>query len=920
MDNKTNLKIPSKIPIVPIKNKVLLPGLVLRLQIGRKDTVQLMQQFYRSSDNSRESNYIVGCVPFQPSLISIPTNDINSTKKPGAENLLNQPITPSDLHQFGCAARIVRLEKVVGGGFMAIVEGVARMRIDRYVTLRPFFEAEVTAFPEPVLLKDDQELQDLIISLKSTARELLAMLQDLKIPTPLLAELQKYIDGVSAGSLADLLVSTLETTYEEKLEILDAINLKTRISRAIDLLTRQIHVLKISQKIHSTVEGKLSKKQREFYLRQQLAAIKDELGERDESSTEDDDVADLSKRLQEAGLSPEAQKAAQRELKRLKRMHPTQAEYQVVRTYLEWLSEIPWSKTTSDILDIEKARQQLEDDHYGLEPVKKRVLEYLAVLKLKEDMKGPILCLLGPPGVGKTSLGKSIANALGRKFYRLSLGGVRDEAEIRGHRRTYIGAMPGLIAQGLKRVGVNNPVFLLDEIDKVGNLSNHGDPSAALLEVLDPEQNNTFTDHYLNVPLDLSKVLFIATANQADTISAPLLDRMELISLPGYTFDEKIQIAQRHLLPKQIASHGLAPGHVKISDEVMLKIATGYTREAGVRNLEREIAGVCRAKAVKFADAKEKGTINEYQGEIKFNDVEDILGVEKYDDEVAERTARPGVVTGLAWTSSGSGGILFIEVTQMSGKGALQLTGKLGAVIKESAHIGLSWVRSHAYQLGITTATTENTFFSERDVHIHFPAGAVAKDGPSAGVALITALVSLFIHKNVAPTTAMTGEITLRGQVLPVGGIKEKVIAAHRAGIKKVILPKRNRKDVEGDVPERIRNDIQFVYAQNMFDVLAAAFEGEQIWNVTHPIVEVETKCKPVMLVVKSSSSRHTIRVDFLAYCDQLAAEIGCLPTAKNMFSRYGFKGFKILFIWCSHPDLVSFIWTTCVGGCNGMD
>ncbi|PKY37888.1 ATP-dependent protease La [Rhizophagus irregularis] len=610
------------------------------------------------------------------------------------------------------------------------------------------------------------------------------------------------------------------------------------MSIAIELLARQINILKVTQKVHST----MSKKHKEFYLRQQLNAIKEELGERDDSSHEDDDITDLTKRIKEAGLSPEANKAAQRELKRLKRMHSTQAEYQVVRTYLEWLSEIPWSKSTSEIIDIDKARQQLEDDHYGLESVKKRILEYLAVLKLKGDLKGPILCLLGPPGVGKTSLGKSIASALGRKFHRISLGGVRDEAEIRGHRRTYIGAMPGLIAQGLKRVGANNPIFLLDEIDKVGHLSNHGDPSAALLEVLDPEQNNTFNDHYLNVPLDLSKVLFIATANQVDTIPAPLLDRMELINIPGYTFEEKINIAQRHLLPKQITNHGLSLDDVKMLDEVLLKIASGYTREAGVRNFEREIASVCRAKAVEYANAKDKNELENYNNEVTAKEIENILGVTKFDSEVAERAARPGVVTGLAWTSSGSGGILFIEATQMAGKGDLQLTGKLGEVIRESARIALSWVRAHAFQLGITTSKTEPTFFFQRDVHIHFPAGAIGKDGPSAGVALTIALVSLFTHRQVPTTTAMTGEITLRGQVLPVGGIKEKIIGAHRAGIKKVILPARNRKDVEGDVPVNVKNEINFVYANNIFDVLLGAFEGEKIWSDSTPIVEFESR------------------------------------------------------------------------------
>ncbi|CAG8605089.1 7471_t:CDS:10, partial [Cetraspora pellucida] len=808
-------------------------------------TAQLMQRIYKSVDN-KDSKFLVGCVPVKPPVPTTTNSEqTNNFSKKVTEETLNQSTPTSDLHEYGCAARIIRLERPVGGKggrFFAVVEGIARIHIDQYVSGGPYLEAEVTVYPEPVMPNDDQELQDLAISLKSTGRELFIILQDLKLPVQMLTQLQRFIDGASAGSLADLLVSTVEPPYEEKLRILDAHDLKTRMTNAIDIVTRQIHILKISQKIHSTVEGKLDKKHKEFYLRQQLNAIKEELGERDDSSTEGDDIADLTRRLQAAGLTPEADKAAQRELKRLKRMHPTQAEYQIVRTYLEWLSEIPWSKGTSDTMDIDNARSQLEEDHYGLETVKKRILEFLAVLKLKDDMKGPILCLLGPPGVGKTSLGKSIASALGRKFHRISLGGVRDEAEIRGHRRTYLGAMPGLIAQGLRRVGVNNPVFLLDEIDKVGHLSLHGDPSAALLEVLDPEQNNTFNDHYLNVPLDLSKVLFIATANQIDPISPPLLDRMELIRISGYTFEEKVHIAKRHLLPKQITYHGLKPGYVKISDEALLKIATGYTCEAGVRNFEREIAGVCRAKAVEYAYANDNGKKDTYRPEVTINDIMTILGMEKFCNDIAERTTDPGVVTGLAWTATGSGGILFIEATQMPGKGNLQLTGKLGEVIKESAQISISWVRAHSFQLGITTASTESTFFSQRDVHIHFPSGAVAKDGPSAGVALITALVSLFTHRCVPPTTAMTGEITLRGQVLPVGGIKEKIIAAHRAGIDKVILPSRNRKDVDGDVPVNVKEKIKIVYVDNVYDVLQEAFDGEKIWVEPSSIVGVESR------------------------------------------------------------------------------
>ncbi|CAG8581824.1 7713_t:CDS:2 [Paraglomus brasilianum] len=842
--------IPNVLPIVPLKNKVIFPGVVRRLVIGRKETVSLMRKIYKSLD-SQEIEY-VGCVPINPPQSTIEDDTEKNQSKadiiapPIRSKNLNPPekvidavfsqkTRPEDLHPFGCAVRIVRLERTVGEGFVAVVEGIARIKVDKYVSESPYLEAEVTVIPEPELSQDDQELQELAITLKSTGRKLLSTFHDLRLPTPFLTQLQKFIENASVGSLADSLVTAINSTFKEKLQILDAVDLKTRMLRAIDMLTRQIQILKISQKVHSTVEGQLSKKQREFYLRQQLDAIKEELGEKDDPSNEEDDVVDLTKRLKEASLSPEADKAAQRELKRLKRMHPTQAEYQVVRAYLEWLSEIPWNKSTTDILDIKIAEKQLNDDHYGLETVKKRVLEYLAVLKLKDDMKGPILVLVGAPGVGKTSLGKSIANALGRKFHRISLGGVRDEAEIRGHRRTYIGAMPGLIAQGLKRVGVNNPVFLLDEIDKVGHLSHHGDPSAALLEVLDPEQNNSFNDHYLNVPLDLSKVLFIATANHLDSISPPLLDRMELISLSGYTFDEKVNIAQRHLLPKQIKAHGMAPEDVKISNELLFAIATGYTREAGVRNFEREVASICRAKAVEYADARDNGELAAYRAEVSKKDIEEILGVAKYDDEVAERTSLPGVVTGLAWTASGAGGILFIEATQMAGKGNLQLTGKLGEVIKESAQIALSWVRANAYKLGIISASTEFSFFSERDIHIHFPSGAVPKDGPSAGIALLTALVSLFTKRTVPTTTAMTGEITLRGQVLPVGGIKEKIIAAHRAGITRVILPLRNMKDVEGDVPVNIKEEIKVVYVKKVWDVLEAAFDD---WRTENVVIE----------------------------------------------------------------------------------
>jgi ATP-dependent Lon protease len=703
--------------------------------------------------------------------------------------------------------------------YSVTVEGVSRFRVNGIVRENPYIEADISPFPEHSLTFDPSPSENaaLILSLRQTSHELANILSQMQLPASVVNQLRSMIDDTPPPKLADMVASMIDLTIEEKLGVLDTVEPKERIEKVLKLLARQIQVLKISRKLQSTVEGKLGEKQREYILREQLNAIKQELGEKDE---EQDEIEDLNKRINDAELPPEASKAAQRELKRLKRMHPSMAEYQVVRTYLEWLSELPWSKESEDVLDIEKARQVLNDDHYGLDKVKSRILEFLAVRKLKKDLKGPILCLVGPPGVGKTSLGKSIASALGRKFHRIALGGVRDEAEIRGHRRTYIGALPGLVVQGLRRCTVNNPVFLLDEIDKLGR-DFRGDPSSALLEVLDPEQNNTFSDHYINVPFDLSKVLFIATANDESTIPGPLLDRMEVIRIPGYTFEEKLHIARRYLLPKQIRSHGLTDDEVKIADDVLTKVATGYTREAGVRNLEREIASVCRGLAVEYAASKENGQT--YDNVVTLDRLEKILGPDRFDDEVSERTAIPGVVTGLAWTASGSGGLLFIEATQMPGKGNLQLTGKLGDVIKESAQIAVTWVRSHAMELGITVKATD-LLLDKSDIHIHFPAGATPKDGPSAGVTIATALVSLFTGKPVREHTAMTGEITLRGQVLPVGGIKEKVLAGHRGGIRRIILPFRNKKDLT-EIPQNVRDEMEFVFAKQITDVVRAAFD-----------------------------------------------------------------------------------------------
>ncbi|KAF9957480.1 hypothetical protein BGZ70_009497 [Mortierella alpina] len=863
-----SIPIPRTVPLLPLHDKVLLPGVVTRLQISRRDSIPLFEKILRTYDRKELHKCIIGVFPVHP--LPKPVASVANKAEDGDDNdnddedsdtgsgnsnsgsgrkgakaagyrkkktgvysdddivvvgsstgqvVPMRPgqssqstatvLSPASIHTMGCAARLVRLERAVGG-FTVMLEGIVRLRLNKILTQVPFFEAEVTPLPDKPIGKSDQQLQDYIVALKSTSKEFVSLLQVLKLPAPVLTQLQKFLEnvGLIPGQVVDLLMSTIESTHEEKIMILDATDLKDRIPKAVELLTRQIHVLKISQKVHDNVEGKLNKKQREFYLRQQMAAIKEEL----------------------ANLPAEVQKAADRELKRLKKMQPASSEYSVIRNYLDWLGDLPWTKSSEDILDVERARKQLNDDHHGLEKVKRRILEYLAVTKLQQmkgEVKGPIICLVGPPGVGKTSLGRSIAAAMGRKFHRISLGGVWDESEIRGHRRTYVGALPGLVIHGLKKCEVNNPVFLL-------------------------EQNHTFTDHYLNVPFDLSKILFIATANSVDTIPAPLLDRMELITIPGYTFAEKLAIATNHLLPKQIRLHGLIEEDVKVTEQALLKVATGYTRESGVRQLEREIGSLVRAKAVEYAEVQERRLLNrpttttdsqgtppahnrrlEYQPLVAVDDVEEILGQEKYVNEVTERLPTPGVVTGMAYNGVG-GGILFIEVSQMPGKGHLQLTGSLGDVIKESAQIALSWVKSHGYEIGLTNSQGQN-IMEKADVHIHMPGGGTPKDGPSAGIAMVCALVSMFSNQTVPAATALTGEFTLRGLVMPVGGIKEKVIAAHRAAVRKIIMPLRNRKDVVSDVPLNVRDEIEFSYASTIWDVLKEAFEGRVVVRAGTP-------------------------------------------------------------------------------------
>ncbi|CAO3690766.1 unnamed protein product [Umbelopsis ramanniana] len=742
----------------------------------------------------------------------------------------NNASSEINLYHFGCAARLVQVEKNTSPKTLTLfLQGVCRFRIDKIMDSDSTLMAQVTHYPEPVELnypKGDQEFTDTLVEFRSLSKEFINKMKDLKIPGVLVTKLLNVMDKSPPSQMANLLASVIETTFDEKLEMLETTDLKIRLKRVNEWMTRQLHVLKITQQIQSNIDGKLDKKRREFYLRQQLNAIKEELGEKGDDSAaadgDDDELSELKRRLDAAKLSKDAQIVADRELKRLKKLHPSSVEWSVVRTYLDVVADLPWSKSSDDIIDIHRAREQLEADHYGLETAKKRILEYLSVVKVKGDLKAPIICFVGPPGVGKTSLGKSIAAATGREFHRISLGGVRDEADIRGHRRTYVGAMPGLIVHGMRKSGVTNPIFLLDEIDKIVQTSHYGDPAAAMLEVLDPEQNSTFTDHYLNIPFDLSKVLFIATANSIDTIPAPLLDRMEVISLPGYTFDEKLHIARTYLLPKQIKEHGLETNQVSIADDVLLKIIENYTRESGVRNLERTIASIVRFKCVEWADLTDTDKADKYNEVVEEDDLENILGIQYFDKEIVQQEAIPGVVTGLAYSGSGNGGILMIEASDMPGEGNLQLTGSLGDVIKESAQIALTWVKAHAYTLKLTSSPTIN-LAEKRDVHIHFPAGAVSKDGPSAGIALTTTLVSLFSGRRVPPTTAMTGEITLRGRVLPVGGIKEKVLSAHRAGIRKVILPYRNRKDVSSDIPESIKSSIEFIYVKSIWEVLSAA-------------------------------------------------------------------------------------------------
>ncbi len=763
---------PDAVPIVAMRNVVLFPGIVLPVTLGREESIAAAQEAVRTGGK-------VGLL-----LQRDPTLD-----KP----------TPSDLYEIGVLATVVRYITGPDGAHHLVCQGEGRFRVLEIVRQKPFLAARVETVAEPVATGADIEAR--MDVLKERAVAALSLLP--QVP----AELARTVRGIeSAGHLADLIISFMDVKPQEKQELLETIDLKERLDKTMRLLSHRVEVLKITRDITEQTQAALGERQREAVLREQLHQLQKELGE---DGGEEGDFAELDASITEAHMPQEVEEQARKELKRLRRMSEASPEHGMVRTYLDWLVCLPWSKSDAEDIDIERARGVLEEDHYGLEKVKRRILEYLAVRKLNPRGRSPILCFVGPPGVGKTSLGQSVARALGLKFVRASLGGVHDEAEIRGHRRTYIGALPGNIVQGLRKAGTRNPVFMLDEIDKL-SASFHGDPASALLEVLDPEQNSTFRDNYLGLPFDLSHVLFIATANVLETIPGPLRDRMEIIPLTGYTDEEKLQIAKRYLVKRQLEANGLEASRVQVSDEALMRIIHEYTREAGCRSLEREIGGLLRHAAMRIAEGK--------VASVRFEaaDVPEVLGAPRFENEVAQRTSVPGVATGLAWTPVG-GDILFIESARMSGNGKLILTGQLGDVMKESAQAALSLVKAQAEELGI-----DPKVFDASDIHVHVPAGAIPKDGPSAGVAMFVSLASLLKRQAVRPDVAMTGEISLRGLVLPVGGIKEKTIAAARAGIRKVILPARNRRDLE-DIPQTVRSALEFVWVERVSEALEVA-------------------------------------------------------------------------------------------------
>nr|XP_027080982.1 lon protease homolog 2, peroxisomal-like isoform X1 [Coffea arabica] len=906
-----SVELPSRLAILPFRNKVLLPGAIIRIRCTSPSSVKLVEQELWQ----REEKGLIGILPVRDSaetatvapslsqgdhqcsedcILSVfvfeyceMISSIAGLGTDSVERNSKSQVGVSDAHKHesknaqevihwhnrGVAARALHLSRGVEKPsgrvtYIVVLEGLCRFNVQELSTRGTYYTARITSLDmtktEMEQVEQDPDFISLTRQFKATAMELISVLEQ-KQKTG--GRTKVLLETVPVHKLADIFVASFEISFEEQLSMLDSVDVKVRISKATELVDRHLQSIRVAEKITQKVEGQLSKSQKEFLLRQQMRAIKEELGDNDD---DEDDLAALERKMQNAGMPTHIWKHAQRELRRLKKMQPQQPGYNSARVYLELLADLPWQKASEEReLDLKAARERLDSDHYGLVKVKQRIIEYLAVRKLKPDARGPVLCFVGPPGVGKTSLASSIAAALGRKFVRISLGGVKDEADIRGHRRTYIGSMPGRLIDGIKRVSVCNPVMLLDEVDKTGS-DIRGDPASALLEVLDPEQNKTFNDHYLNVPYDLSKVIFVATANRIQPIPPPLLDRMEVIELPGYTPEEKLRIAMQHLIPRVLDQHGLSSDFLQIPEEMVKLVIQRYTREAGVRNLERNLAALARAAAVKVAEQEEAVplskdvqrlaspllesrladgaevemevipmSVNNHDISSAFKAssplivdeamLEKVLGPARYDDrETAERVATAGVSVGLVWTAFG-GEVQFVEATAMVGKGDLHLTGQLGDVIKESAQIAMTWVRARATELKLATVE-ESNLLEGRDIHIHFPAGAVPKDGPSAGVTLVTSLVSLFSQRRVRADTAMTGEMTLRGLVLPVGGIKDKVLAAHRYGIKRVILPERNLKDLV-EVPSHVLSSLEILLARRMEDVLEQAFEGGCPWR-----------------------------------------------------------------------------------------
>ncbi len=773
---KEELKIPEVLPLLPVRDVVVYPYMILPLFVGREISVSAVD-WALSKDR----------------LIFLATQKEMGEEEP----------TPEAIYTVGTVAMIMRMLKLPDGRVKILVQGLAKGRIAKYVATKPFYSVRIERIIEPSLPESSLETEALMRTVKETLSKIISLG---KVISP---EVLVIVENMQEpGSLADLIASNIGLKVEEAQQLLELIDPIERLKRINELLNKEYELLNMQARIQTAAKEEMGKSQREYFLREQLRAIQQELGETDARAEE---MAELRKAIEAAKMTPAVEKEALKQLNRLEQMHPDAAEAGMLRTFLDWMVELPWSKTTKDALDIKRAKEILDDDHYYLEKIKERILEFLAVRKLKKKMKGPILCFVGPPGVGKTSLGKSIARAMGRKFVRISLGGVRDEAEIRGHRRTYVGALPGRILQGLKQAGSNNPVFMLDEIDKIG-ADFRGDPSSALLEVLDPEQNHAFSDHYINLPFNLSNVMFIATANQIDPVPGPLQDRMEVINLSGYTEEEKLQIAKRYLVPRQLQENGISEQELVFSDEALKAIISKYTREAGLRNLEREIGTVCRKIARRIAEGEKKKTV------ISATSVGKYLGPPKFLREEEMEKNEVGVATGLAWTPVG-GEVLFVEATVMKGKGGLTLTGSLGDVMKESVQAALSYIRSKSAELHL-----DEDFFQNLEIHVHVPAGAIPKDGPSAGVTMATALVSALTRVAVKRNVAMTGEITLRGKVLPIGGLKEKMLAAIRAGITTIIIPEQNRKDLE-EIPKHILKKVRIVSAKVIDDVLKVALE-----------------------------------------------------------------------------------------------